>query len=45
MEWKNKIQEDGLLNIHETIDIYYTDYAHGFYRNIPIKYNMDFEKW
>lgn len=37
-----QINEDGSLNIHEVIDLDFMDYAHGFYRNIPIKYEMDF---
>ena len=37
-----QMNEDGRLNIHEVIDLDFMDYAHGFYRNIPIKYEMDF---
>ena len=37
-----QVNEDGSLNIHEVIDLDFMDYAHGFYRNIPVKYEMDF---
>ena len=36
-----QVNEDGSLNVHEKIDMTFTDYVHGFYRNIPIKYNMN----
>ncbi len=36
-----QVNEDGSLDIHEKIDMAFTDYVHGFYRNIPIKYNMN----
>lgn len=39
-----QVNEDGSLNIHEKIDLSYSDYVHGFYRNIPIRYEMDFGK-
>ena len=37
-----QVNEDGSLNIHEIIDLNFMDYAHGFYRNIPIEYEMNF---
>lgn len=36
------VHEDGLLDVHEEIDLSYTQPVHGFYRNIPVKYEMDF---
>ena len=36
------VHEDGSIDIQEKIDLVYTTYVHGFYRNIPSKYEMDF---
>ncbi|MGN1344567.1 MAG: DUF2207 domain-containing protein, partial [Traorella sp.] len=36
------VYEDGSIRIHEKIDLDYSTYVHGFYRNIPIQYHMDF---
>ena len=36
-----QVNEDASLDIHEKIDMAFTDYVHGFCRNIPIKYNMN----
>lgn len=36
-----QVNEDGSLNVHEKIDMTFTDLVHGFYRNIPVKYKMD----
>lgn len=35
------VNEDGSLNIHEKLDLDFSSSAHGFYRNIPIRYEMD----
>lgn len=36
-----KVNENGTLNITEIIEMDFSQYAHGFYRNIPVKYEMN----
>lgn len=36
-----KVHEDGLLEIDEQYEMYFYSSAHGFYRNIPVRYEMD----
>lgn len=35
------VHEDGSIDIDEKIDMEFDQYAHGFYRNIPVRYDMN----